>query len=101
MGYLEAVGAIFSTSNGGSSDKELSIDYGSSGQTYGILSSYQQGVGDRDLQISMKNLAIGTQTPSFGGGYGGIFISKCQINPSSNPANGFLLYVDLNTMTIS
>ena len=97
IGVFEAVGAIFSTSNGGSSDKELSIDYGSSGQTYGILSSYQQGVGDRDLQISMKNLAIGTQTPSFGGGYGGIFISKCQINPSSNPANGFLLYVDLNT----
>ena len=60
---------------------------------HSIVQAFKQSVGDRDLQILMKNLAIGTgSSPSFGGGYGGIFIANAGTVPSSNPTGGGILY---------
>ena len=89
---LEVVGVIVATNNGGLADVQLYINPNAAG-SYSIVQAFKQSVGDRDLQILMKNLAIGAgASPSFGGGYGGIFIANAGTVPSSNPTGGGILY---------
>ena len=96
---LEVVGAICSSNNGGTSDKELTFDCATA-LTYSVITSYQQTQGDRDLFLSLKNLAIGASstTPSFGGATGGVFIANRLVAPSSNPALGGILYAEAGSL---
>ncbi len=92
-GIVEAVGAIFSTNNGGLSDKELLVDCNNAGTTCQIT-SYQQSIGVRNLTIAYNNLALAPGgTLSVGGGVGVIFLENCTTVPTANPTGGGILYV--------
>ncbi len=99
-GTLEVVGPMYCTNNGGLADVELGLDP-SAGNTYSIVTCYKQSVGDRDLQLGLKNLAVGANggTPSFGGAYGGIFIANATTTPGSTPSGGGVLYVTGGALT--
>ena len=89
------MGVIVATNNGGLADVQLYINPNATG-SYSIVQGFKQSVEDRDLQILMKNLAIGTgSAPSFGGAYGSIFIANATTVPSSNPTGQFLLQIQL------
>ena len=97
-GALEVVGTIVATNNGGLSDVQLYVNPNASG-TYSILQAFKQSVGDRDLQILTKNLAIGSSAgPSFGGGYGCLFIANRTTAPTTNPVGGGLLYAEAGAL---
>ena len=95
---LEVAGIIIATNNGGLAGVQMYMNPNAAG-SYSIMHAYQQSVGDRDLQILMKNLAIGTSSaPSFGNGYGGIFIANAATAPIANPAGGGILYVSAGAL---
>ncbi len=85
---------IYATDRGGASEKTLSLYYGTG--TISSITSYQQSVGDRDLQLSMKNLCIGTVAISAAGGSGVIFIGNRTTGPTGgvSPVGGGILYCE-------
>ena len=98
---LEVVGTIVATNNGGLTDVELYM-YPNAAWSYCVIQSYKQSVGDRDLQLLVKNLAIGAgATPSFGGAYGAVFIANRTTAPTSNPVGGGLLYCEGSSGTVT
>ena len=64
VGALEVVGTIVATNNDGLADVQLYVNPNASG-AYSILQAFEQSVGDRDLQILTKNLAIGSSAGPF------------------------------------
>jgi hypothetical protein len=88
--------ALRSSDYGGGSEKSMTLDYGSA-VAYGTISSYQQGIGERDAYLQAKNFAL-FGAPSSGGGTYMVFIANRQVAPTSNPVGGGILYAEAGAL---